>query len=54
MPYKMSKVMYMRFINSVSTSSYKSGKFVLVHAITAYRGFGGIAALILNLSNRQR
>jgi len=50
----MSKVLYKRFISSVSTSSYKSSKSVPVHAMTTYRGSGGIAALICNLSNRWR
>jgi len=34
----MSKVLYKKFISSVSTSGYKSGKFIPVHAIRAYRG----------------
>lgn len=48
----MSEVLYKRFINSVSTSGYKSGKCIPVHVMTAYRGRGGNVALICNLSNR--
>lgn len=50
----MSKVLYKRSINSVSISGYKSSKSVVVHAMTAYRGSGCIAALICNLGNRWR
>jgi hypothetical protein len=43
-----------RGLLTVSNSSYKSGKFVHVHTMTAYRRSRGIAAFIWNLSNRQR
>lgn len=53
-PYKMSKFLYKRFINPVSTSSCKSRQFVPVHTMTVCRECGSIAALICNLSKRRR